>query len=303
MGIKDDRLAAMRVFQAVVETGGFTSAAHFLEVSQPFVSQTIGRLEDRLGTKLLHRSTRGQRLTAEGRSYLAACRRATDAVDAADAELLDMRGKVAGTLRVTAPLAFGLDQVVPMLPEFLAAHPDLDLNLSLSDDSVNLIEDQIDVAIRMGLLRDSSMMSRKLCSLQRVVVAAPSFIERHGRPQVPGDLARLDCLLWDGAREHLNRWPFAVEGETQTVHVAGRFRSDNGMSLYEMCLAGFGVMRLAEHLARPAIAQGRIVPLLEGFRNVDDSSVHAVFLPERNLLPRIRVFVDHLVARLREPPW
>lgn len=301
--MKDDRLAAMRVFQAVVETGGFTSAARVLRVSQPFVSQTIRRLEDRLGTQLLHRSTRGQRPTAEGKLFLAACRRATDAVEAAEAELLDRRGRVSGVLRVSAPLAFGLDQLVPLLPGFLDAYPDLDLSLSLSDDSANLIEDQIDVAIRMGHLRDSSLKSRKLCSLQRVVVASPAFLAARGTPVHPEELGNYDCLMWEGAREHLNRWPFRVEGALQTVQARGRFRSNNGMSLYEMCLAGSGIMRLAEHLARPAIRQGLLSPLLEEFQAVDDSAFHAVFLPERDLLPRIRVFVDHLASHLRSPGW
>lgn len=293
----------MRVFQAVAETGGFTSAAHVLEVSQPFVSQTIGRLEDRLSTKLLHRSTRGQRLTAEGRTFLKACRRAIDTVDAAEAELLMMQGRISGELRVAAPLAFGLDQLVPILPEFLQHNSELNVSLSLSDDSVNLIEDQIDVAIRMGQLRDSSMMSQKLCNLRRIVVASPEFITRHGPPRTPPELARYNCLLWDGAREHLNRWTFQVGDSIQTVHVDGNFRSDNGMSLYEMCLAGSGIMRLAEHLARPGIAGGKIIPLLEEFPSLDDSAFYAVFLPERDLLPRIRVFVDYLVARFRVPPW
>ena len=301
--MKDDRLLAMRVFLSVVETGGFTSAAHLLEVSQPFVSQTISRLEDRLGTRLLHRSTRGQRLTREGQQFVDACRRAVDAVDVAEAEIQGLRGKVSGDLRVTAPLAFGLDQLVPILPEFQAAHPGIRLNLSLDDDSANLIEDQIDVAIRMGRLRDSSLVSRKLCNLQRVVVASPEFVTQHGKPCVPAELEDYNCLLWEGARDHLNRWPFVVDGAAVNVSVSGNFRSNNGMSLYPMCLAGSGIMRLAEHLARPALDRGELVPVLEDYQAVDDSAFYLVFLPERDLLPRIRVFVDFLVEHYRSPPW
>lgn len=301
--MKDDRLVAMRVFLAVVKTGGFTTAAHILNVSQSFVSQTIGRLEDRLGVKLLHRSTRSQRLTAEGKRFVGACQRAIDAVDAAEAEVQGLRGQVSGDLRVTAPLAFGLDQLVPILPDFLNAYPEVDLTLSLSDDYFNLIEDQIDVAIRMGQLRDSSLVSRKLCNLQRIVVASPGFVARHGAPADPIALADYNCLLWEGVRDPLNRWPFVVDGAPVGIQVAGTFRSNNGMSLYSMCLAGLGIMRLAEHLARPAIARGAMVPLLEDFQAVDESSFNAVFLPERDLLPRIRVFVDFLVDRFRDPPW
>lgn len=301
--MKDDRLLAMRVFLTVVETGGFTSAAHILDVSQPFVSQTISRLEERLGVQLLHRSTRGQRLTPEGQQFVHACRRAVDAVDAAEAEIQGLRGKVSGDLRVTAPLAFGLDQLVHILPGFLAAHPEIRLNLSLDDNSANLIEDQIDVAIRMGQLRDSSLLSRKLCNLQRVVVASPGYVAEHGKPDAPSALADHNCLLWEGARDHLNRWPFVVDGKAANVAVTGNFRSNNGMSLYTMCLAGSGIMRLAEHLARPAIDQGELVPLLEDYQSVDESAFYLVFLPERDLLPRIRVFIDHLVEHYRTPPW
>lgn len=294
---------AMRVFQTVVETGGFTAAAHVLGVSQPFVSQTIGRLEDRLGVRLLHRTTRGHRLTAEGEVFLRGCSRAIDAVDAAEAEVQRGRQRVAGELRVSAPMAFGLDRVVPILPDFMQRHPDLTISVSLSDEVSNLVEDRIDVAIRMGRLRDSTLVSRRLCDLQRIVVASPEFIERNGRPGVPSDLARFDCLLWQGGQEHLNRWQFVVDGAALTIPVAGRFRSDNGMSLYQMCVGGVGILRLAEHLARPAIANGRLVPLLEHFQASDETALHAVFLPERDLLPRIRAFVDFLVSAYREPRW
>ena len=116
-------------------------------------------------------------------------------------------------------------------------------------------------------------------------------------------LSNYNCLLWEGARDHLNRWPFEVDGATVNVPVSGTFRSNNGMSLYSMCLAGSGIMRLAEHLARPAIARGELVPLLQEYQAVDDSAFYAVFLPERDLLPRIRVFVDYLVDKYRTPPW
>lgn len=301
--MKDDRLVAMRVFQTVVEAGGFTAAAQALGVSQPFVSQTIQRLEERLQIKLLHRTTRGHRLTAEGERFVQACRRAIEAVEAAEAELKAEQQRVSGNLRVSAPLAFGLDRVTPLIPAFLKRYPEISLDLVLTDDSVNLIEDRIDVAIRMGHLADSSLLSRRLCALQRVVVAAPSLLEEHGTPRHPDDLERFPCLSWCGARDHLNRWTFLVEGRERHFYADGRFRSNEGMSLYQMCLAGFGVMRLAEHLARPAIQSGRLVQLLADYTAVDDSAFFAVFLPDRNLLPRIRIFIDFMTEAFRDPAW
>jgi len=301
--MKDDRLVAMRVFQATVAAGGFTAAAQSLGVSQPFVSQTIQRLEARLGATLLHRTTRGHRLTPEGERYLAACKAALDAVDLADASLQLSAQTISGPLRVSAPVAFGLDRVVPALPRFLNRHPGVSLDLTVTDDHVNLIDERVDVAIRMGMLADSSLVGRRLCRLTRVVVAAPSLLARHGAPETPQDLARLPSLTWGGAREHLNRWSFIVGDAVHTHHAVGRFQANSGMALFEMCKAGFGVMRCAEHLASPAIRDGVLMPLLTGYRSPDDGAFYALYLPDRNLLPRIRTFIDFLIDLFHEPEW
>ncbi|MFO6464633.1 LysR family transcriptional regulator [Jannaschia sp. KMU-145] len=301
--MKDDRLLQMRVFVAVVEAGGFTAAAHRLGTGQPFVSQSVRRLEDRLGTKLLHRTTREVRPTDEGLRYAEGARVALDAVERAEGETRDGAARIAGTLRVSAPLAFGLDRIAPLLPGFLDSHPALDLSLVLTDDSVDLVADGIDVAIRMGRLPDSGLTLRRLCDLRRVVVAAPAFLARHPVPETPRDLDALPVLAWAGAREHLNAWPFSIDGERWTFQARGRFRSNEGLSLVQMCEAGFGIMRCAEHLARPAIREGRLVPLLEAYTEADDGAVHAVFLPDRMLPARVRAFVDHIAAALRAPDW
>lgn len=301
--MKDNRLLEMRVFRAVVEAGGFRHAADMLRVSQPFVSQSVSGLEKRLGVKLLHRSTRGHRLTDEGQTYFEACVRAIDTVEAAEGEVSSATRAAAGELRVSAPIAFGTDQIVPRIPDFLKRHPGLTLALSLTDRFANLIEENIDVAVRMGRLEDSSLMSRKLCDLQRVVVAAPAYLAAHGPIVHPRDLARANCLMWEGRRGHLNRWPFLVDGVVETVAVEGDFRSANGLSLVQICLAGHGVMRMAEHLANPAIARGDLVPLLSEYQVRDDTAFHAVYLPERQLLPRARLFIDYLVETFRVPPW
>ncbi len=301
--MKDERLLEMRVFEAVVEAGGFTSAAHGLGASQPFVSQTIQRLEKRLGCKLLHRTTRGHRLTPEGEAFLQGARRAILTVEAAEAELLQSEAHAFGHMRVSAPIAFGLDRITPLMPDFLARFPRISLDLRLTDDMENLIEDRIDVAIRMGRLPDSGLMHRRLCSLRRIVVAAPELIAKHGMPASPADLDGMPCLAWDGSRDHLNRWEFLVDGAQVMVRAESRFKSNQGMSLYQMCLAGAGVMRMAEHLARPAIREGRLVQVLDRYAPADDGSINAVFLPDRQLVPRIRCFVDFMVEAFRSPGW
>lgn len=301
--MKDERLVEMRVFRAVVETGGFTSAARALGASQPFVSQTIHRLEARLGAKLLHRTTRGQRLTPEGERFLGAARHVIGEVEKAEADWQREEAQIDGRLRVSAPIAFGLDRVTPLVPDFLARHPNLSLDLRLTDDHENLIEDGIDIAIRMGQLAGSRLMHRKLCALRRLVVAAPDFVARHGAPRSVEDLSRMPCIAWDGSREHLNRWSFVRGGDRMTFHARSRFRSNQGMSLFEMCLAGVGVMRVAEHLARPAIRKGQLMQLLADHEPADDTAIHAVFLPDRDMVPRIRSFIDFVAGAFRMPDW
>ena len=299
--MKDDRLLEMRVFKAVVEAGGFTAAANFLNVSQPFVSQSINSLERRLGVQLLHRSTRTQRLTSEGERFLMSCGQVLDSVEEAEAQVRS--GEPTGNLRISASHAFGMDQLVPTLPRFLAAYPKLCVHFSLSDSNVNLIEDNFDVAVRMGRLQDSSLRSRKLCDLQRVVVAAPQYVAAHGKPVTPQGLSRHACLTWESPREHLNQWPFMLNGQIEKVAVHGNFRSTDGTTLFQLCVAGVGIMRLAEHLALPAIRAGKLVPLLAEYQAKDDTAIHAVYLPERQVVPRIRAFIDYFVDTFREPPW
>lgn len=293
----------MRVFKLVVETGGFTAAAHALGSSQPFISQTITNMERRLGVHLLHRSTRGQRLTEEGEQFLAACTRILDDIENAEAAITSAKEDTSGDLRVSAPLAFGLDQIVPRLPHYLAENPRLNLHLALTDSLANLIEDNVDVAIRMGKLTDSSLKSRKLCDLQRIVVAAPAYLASRGEPRTPEALDDHNCLMWEGSQSHLNRWPFTVAGQRIHLPVRGNFRSTSGQTLFELCVAGVGIMRLGNHLALPAIDKGILVPLLSAYQARDETAFHAVFLPERELLPRIRGFVDYLVETFRVPPW
>lgn len=299
--MKDDRLLEMRIFKGVVEAGGFTAAAHAFGVSQSFISQTVNNLERRLGVQLLLRSTRTQRLTNEGERFLAACKVLLNSLEETEAQIHS--SEPTGDLRISAPHAFGMDQMVPVLPGFLSKYPKLNVHFSLSDSLVNLIEDNFDVAVRMGRLQDSTLRSRKLCDLQRVVVAAPRYIAEHGTPVTPQGLARHTCLMWAPPRDHLNQWPFMINGQLEKIPVRGRFHSTDGTTLYQLCLSGVGIMRLAEHLALPAIRRGELVHLLSDYQAKDDTAIHAVYLSERQLVPRIRSLVDYLVDVFREPPW
>ena len=169
--------------------------------------------------------------------------------------------------------------------------------------SCNLIDDNFDVTIRMGRLQDSSLRSRKLCDLQRMVVASPLYIAANGIPVTPQGLARHRCLMWEQPRDHLNGWPFMINKKRETIPVQGSFHSIDGTTLYQLCVAGMGIMRLAEHLALPAIRRGELVHLLSDYQSKDDTAIHAVYLPERQLVPKVRAFVDYLAEVFRGPPW
>ncbi|MBM2575938.1 LysR family transcriptional regulator [Jannaschia sp. Os4] len=295
--MRDDRLTQMRVLLAVIETGGFSAAARSLGASQPFVSETVARLEERLGARLLDRTTRTMAPTPEGLRYVEGARAAVLAADAAEEGLTG--GRLDGTLRLTAPSAFGLDRVRPALPAFLDAHPGLEVELILTDDRVDLIGERIDVAVRMGRLPDSTLVSRKLCDLHRILVAAPSLVDRLGTPAAPADLAGWPLLAWTGPRAGLNRWRFLDGAE---VHARGRFRSDDGQALFAACVDGHGAMRCAEHLARPALRDGRLVELLPGRSETHDGAIYAVTLPGRREA-RLRALVAHLVQTFRAAAW
>jgi DNA-binding transcriptional LysR family regulator len=301
--MKDDRLLEMRVFRAIVENGGFTAGAHALGVSQPFASRSLARLEERIGVKLVHRSTRGLRLTEEGERYLAAGASIMAALDEAEGALSASKAEAVGDLRISAPIAFGIDQIVPRLPEFMRLHPQIKIHISLTDSLVSLIDDHIDLAIRMGRLQSSSLVSRKLCDLQRLIVAAPSYVARFGAPATPQDLAAHNCLEWQGDHDQLNHWKFKIDGAEVEFIAQGNFRSSNGLTLFAMCTEGVGIMRMAEHMALPAIRAGRLVRLLAAFEPRDQTAIHALYRPERRLLPRVRNFVDYLAALFQQPPW
>ena len=300
--LKDNRLVEMSVFKAVAEQGGFNAAARELGCGQPFVSRTITQLEDRLGVALLKRTTRKVRLTEEGQRFLETCEKLLWDLKRAEDEVRPAKIPH-GTLSVDAPTSFGVDQIVPLLPAFMKTHPGIRINLSLSDDFVDVIGSGFDVAIRMGKLRDSSLLRRKLCDLQRMVVASPRYIEANGEPKTPYDLKFHNCFVRSPPMDHLNRWPFIVDEKAIDVQVNGSFHYSNGISSVEMCLAGGGVVRMSEHFALPAIRRGQLIPLLSEFQAKDDTEISAMFANDTYIHPRIRAFVDYVVAAFRVPPW
>ena len=294
-----DRAGQMAVFAAVVEHGGLSRAARAVGLSPSAVSKLIGRLEDRLGVRLLRRTTRKVAPTAEGRLFYERARELLDELDAAEELVGAGRLRPRGTLRVTLSHGFGMRRIVPLVPEFSVLHPEIELQLAFADRCLDLVAEGIDLAIRLGPLRDETLIARRLTDHGRIVCAAPAYLARHGAPAVPADLARHNCVLFDQP-EHLNHWPFRTPaGQVERIRVRGNFRSDNGDALIELLLAGLGIARAADFAALPLLAAGRLVPLLANFAVDDRTPIHAVYPQRRHLPAKVRVFIDFLVERLQ----
>jgi len=301
--MSNDRLRQMEAFCAVVDAGGFAAAAKRLSLSQSAISKALSALEQRLGVSLLNRTTRGQSISLEGERYLANCRQVLELIESSEDDLTAKKTGAFGLLKISVPVSFGLDQISPILPIFLAENPGVKIELSVTDRIENLIDGKIDVAIRMGELEDSSLISRKLCGLDRIIVASPSYLNNKAAPMHPEELSRHNCLLWKGNAHHLNKWPFFEGSSHLAVRIDGNFLSNNGMALVAACLDGVGIMRMAEHVAAPLLRSGKLVQLLADYQRPDNQEIHIVFQRKKQNLTRVRNFVDFCVKEFQTLSW
>jgi len=296
----DNRAGEMEVFVTAAELRSFSAAGRKLHLSPSAVSKLVTRIEDRLGTRLLVRTTRALQLTAEGETYLA--RAQAILADIADTERMISsggEGVPTGRLRVSASVGFGSRCVVPLLPDFLARYPKVELDFSLTDDVIDLVEERADIALRSGPLRDSTLKARKILESRRVITASPAYLARYGTPETPEDLERHNCLLFN-FRRGLDSWPFRdpATGEVRRLTIAGNLTANNGPTMRQLCLDGLGLVRLGRFHAQPDIDAGRLVPLLEDYNALDIELIHAVFVGHDHLAVRIRAFVDFLAERI-----
>ncbi len=293
-----DRLAELDIFARVVDAGSFSAAARELGCSPSAVSKRIAALESRLQARLLQRTTRKLALTAIGEEYYRrACAILAD-VEQAEAALSAMQGAARGRLRVTAPTAFGQFQLVPLVKDFMARHPEVELELDLSDAMADLIRDGYDMAVRIARLEDSSFVARQIATDRRVVCASPAYLDRHGIPATPAELASHQCLTYS-RRGDLAAW---FDGDAGPA-LSGRFSSGNSIALRDAALAGLGITRLATFLIGPDLRSGRLVPLLQGYER-PGIPIRVVYPHRRYLSPKVRAFMDYLVARFSpRPPW
>lgn len=291
----NNRAGEMEAFVEIIDHGSFAAAAQRLRLSPSAVSKLITRLEQRLDTRLLTRSTRRLRLTPEGEAYLARARQILAQI--ADTERLVSGGAETptGRLRVNSSVAFGVRHIVPLLPEFLRLHPGIELDLTLTDAVVDLIGERTDVGIRIGSLTDSSLIARRLAESAVSVVASRRYLEQHGEPRHPADLLAHNCINFNFRRSR-NDWPFRLpNGELIRMAVPGNLKLDNGETVRQLVVAGAGLARIGHFHVAGDIARGDVVRVLEDFNPGDTELIHAVFVGHDHLAARVRAFVDFLV--------
>jgi DNA-binding transcriptional LysR family regulator len=291
-----DRLAGMVVFARVIDAGSFTAAAGQLGMSKSAVSKAVAALEDRLGARLINRTTRRLALTEVGRAFYERCVRILAEAEEAELAVTHLQAMPRGTLRINAPLSFGILHLGPALPDFLLRHPELKVDLELTDRMVDLIEEGWDLAVRIADLPDSSLIARRIADNRMVVVAAPAYWDRHGRPQHPRDLAEHACITYTYA-PNPNEWPFEGPEGRFAVRVDGQLRTNNGDVALETLLAGLGVDLLPCFLTGPHLASGRLEAVLTEW-TPPPSGIYAVYPHNRHLSAKVRAFVDFLVERL-----
>ncbi|MCM2309591.1 MAG: LysR family transcriptional regulator [Sulfuritalea sp.] len=297
-----DRSAQMTAFVRAVETGGFSAAAREMGLTPSALSKLVTRLEDRLGARLLQRTTRRLQLTAEGEAFYARARPILAAMDEAEAEVAEAGASPRGMLRLYSGSTFGTHQLAPAIPRFLELHPAVEIDITISDQPLGAMQEGVDLAIRIGPLVESSLVARRICNLERVICASPSYLERHGRPRTPDDLQQHNCL-WITSLPALRRWPFDTDDGIRVVHVDGNVVTNNAETVLQLALAGVGITRLSDVVVAESIRKGALVPILADWHHVEPVPLFATYPSGRNLSPKVRAMVDFLVAEFGSAPW
>lgn len=281
-------------FVAVAETESFTAAARQLDISTAQVSRQISALEKRLATKLLHRTTRKVSVSEAGNIYYQRCRQILEDLDAAEDAISDMQSHPTGKLKITAPVTYGEVTIGPLINNFLARYPDLNVELNLSNLKKNLIEEGFDVAIRQGNLEDSTMMAKRLSSRTFYVCASPSYLEKHGTPLTPRDLEKHNCL-----QSMNDYWYFQKDNKPQNLRLSGSLRTNNGNVLLDAALKGIGIVQLPGDYvcSYTDFEDNHLTILLEDYR-APDQGVWALYPQNRHLSSKVRLLLDYLAKEL-----
>ena len=297
-----DRLKQIESFVAVATKGSLTASALAEGVAPAVIGRRIDGLEERLGVKLLLRTTRRITLTHEGSAYLEDCQRLLADLASAEASVSAGGVKASGHLRVTAPAGFGRRHVAPLVPGFIAAHPDVSLSLNLSDRVVDIVNEGYDCAVRVGEMPDSTLVSVRLADNRRLCVAAPGYLARAGTPASPADLARHACLTLSSDASQTRGWAFMADGELTHMRPSGRLDCSDGQVLHKWCLQGLGIAWRSTWEVEGDIASGRLLEVLQDHA-APPNGVYAVFAQRKHLPLRVRLWIDFIKQRFGEPTY
>ena len=291
-----DRLEAMHLFVLVAELGSFGKAAEQSDLSPSAVTRQIARLEAHLGVKLLARSTRHVSLTSAGAEYLTKCREILGLVRKSEAEISAQRTLPSGTIRISLPMSFGIARLAPLLNDFSQHYPRVSLDMHLTDRHVNLVEEGVDVAIRVTRALDVNDVVRKLATSRSVVVVAPEYLARHGRPDHPTDLQSHECLMYSGATAGA-KWQFMLNNQVCSVPVNGPIQANNGDVLMQAATRGLGIAHLPEFIVGDRLAAGELVEILADYA-MPQLGIYAVLPSNRHIPQRIKLLMDFIGKRL-----
>jgi DNA-binding transcriptional LysR family regulator len=297
-----DTLLSLRIFLRIAEAGSLSAAADKLEISRAVVSKYLKELEERLGVRLVHRTTRRLSLTESGRAFYDRCVQPVGDIDEAMRCASDSTALPRGTLRINCAHAFGRRYVAPALGEYLARHPEVKVDLTLNDRVVDIVDEGFDLAVRIGRLDPSSLVARRLAATQLVACVSPAYLRRRGAPAEPSDLEGHDCLTYAYDPDP-GAWELWRAEESVRVRVGGGARANDGETLLEIALAGHGIAMLPTFLAGEALASGRLVPVLPGWEG-EQMGIYAVYPSRLHLSAKVRSFVDFLAERFAGlPTW
>lgn len=295
-----DKLNGMTAFAKVVALGSYAEAGRALGLTRSAVSKSVMELEQILGARLLDRTTRRVSATEAGRAYYERCIDILARIEETEHQVSRLHDQPAGTLRMNAPMSFGVRHLAPILADFMASHPNLKLELTLNDRFIDPIEEGFDVTIRIGVLADSSLIARRLAPARRVLVASPSYLDSHGEPAHPEDLAQHRCLSY-GHTTALQRWQLMHDGRPERFAINSVLCSNNGDVLRTAAIAGQGIALLPTFLVGPDITAKRLRVVLPK-SPAEPLAIFAIYAPNRYLAAKTRLVIDHLAARLGETP-
>ena len=292
--MKQYSLSDLEAFKAVVETGGFHSAADSLNSSSAAISRRVSSLEKKLGARLLNRTTRSVNLTEAGENYFQDVLKIFDAVESSEDNLLEKKTDIQGTLRVAAPMGFGLRQITPLIPDFLERHPGIVLDIQFDDRTIDIHSERIDVAFRIGNLEDSTLVATKLEPVETVICASPEYLKKYGTPTTPADLKSHNCLTYSLVNNS-NEWSI---GQNKSYKVSGQMTTNNGEALLQAAIQGVGIVYLPLFIVKEDLDNGSLIRILDNYKTRSEN-LYAV-RPSRQFTPaKVELIIEYLKQSLK----